>query len=176
MYDIVLTSSLYLAKHVLQQYHYPSTHSLPLLNYATLARSSVIELGSGTGLLAILLSPLCKSYTASDLLINLRLCSRNLQLNGIGVMEDASSGVRMEEIDWFDMPTSRESNIVTTSDHAYDLILAVDCVFNEALALPLINTMNRYCRTGSHTAALVVVELRSPDVVSVSHSRQTRPS
>ena len=91
-------------------------------------------------------------------------------------MKHASSGVRMEEIDWFDMPTSRGSNIVTTSDHAYDLILAVDCVFNDALALPLINTMNRYCRTGSHTAALVVVELRSPDVVSVSHSRQTRPS
>lgn len=136
----------------------------------------MLELGSGTGLLAILLSPLCKSYTASDLLINLRLCSRNLQLNGIDVVSDVGNVVRMEEIDWFDMPTSRGSEVIDTSDYEYDLILAVDCVFNEALAIPLINTMNRYCRTGSRTVALVVVELRSPDVVSVSSSFWARPS
>jgi hypothetical protein len=82
-------------------------------------------------------------------------------------MDDVGSGVRMEEIDWSDMPTSRGPKILTTSDYVHDLILAVDCVFNDALAIPLINTMNRYCRIGSRTVALVVVELRSPDVVSV---------
>jgi predicted nicotinamide N-methyase len=134
-----------------------------------------LELGSGTGLLAILLSPLCGSYTASDLLVNLQLCARNLELNGVDVVEGQQSmeksgntgvdgrraGVAMEEIDWFD---SSASDI--GSD--YDLILAIDCVYNEALAIPLVNTMSRYCRVGSPTIALVVVELRSSDVVSTS--------
>jgi hypothetical protein len=167
-YYIELIFSLYLARAVLQQHHFPTPHIIPLFDSVTLSRAAVLELGSGIGLLAILLSPLCKSYTASDLLINLRLCSRNLQLNGVDVMSDVGNGVMMEEIDWFDIPTGRGSDVVNTSGYEYDLILAVDCVFNEALAIPLINAMNRYCRVGSLTMALVVVELRSSDVVSVS--------
>lgn len=79
----------------------------------------------------------------------------------------------MEEIDWFDKSTNLRG---TSGQDDYDLILAVDCVFNEALALPMIETMNRYCRVGSRTVALVVVELRSSDVVSTPPSPWVRSS
>ena len=156
--------SLYLAQHILQLYHFPPSTDPALFDFSLLARSSVLELGCGTGLLAILLSPLCRSYTASDLLVNLQLCTRNLQLNSINTEEGEGSRVSMEEIDWFDMSAERKCD--TDNQEGYDLILAVDCVFNEALAGPLVNTLTRYCRTGSGTIALVVVELRSSDVVS----------
>lgn len=157
---------MYFGRHVLQQHHFPPSLCPPLFDASLLARASILELGCGTGLLAILLSPLCKSYTASDLMINLRLCSRNLKLNSIDVTAEPGCGVSMEEIDWFD--TSRDSRTDSGFSMNYDLILAVDCVFNEALALPLISTLNRYCSLGSRTVALVIVELRSSDVVSDS--------
>ena len=156
--------SLYLAQHILQIYHFPPSTGPALFDFTLLARSSVLELGCGTGLLAILLSPLCRSYTASDLLVNLQLCTRNLQLNSINMDAGEGSRVSMEEIDWFDMSAERKCD--TDNQEGYDLILAVDCVFNEALAGPLVDTLTRYCRAGSRTIALVVVELRSSDVVS----------
>lgn len=158
-----LTYSLFFAKHVLQQHHSTPRNKSILFDYPQLARANVLELGCGTGLLAILLSPLCTSYTASDLLVNLQLCSRNLQLNSMFPDDRSGSKVTMQEIDWFDMPTVGDTEPTTIGD--YSLILAIDCVYNEALAIPLINTMTRYCRPGSSTMALVVVELRSSDVV-----------
>jgi predicted nicotinamide N-methyase len=120
-----------------------------------LSEANILELGAGTGMLAIALSSLCQSYTASDLLLNLKVVSRNLLLNN-------KPDVHLEEIDWVDI----SSNPPKTNPPVNDLILAVDCIYNEYLASPLVDTLSYYCPNGSKTVVLVVVELRSPDVVS----------
>lgn len=47
----------------------------------------------------------------------------------------------------------------------YDLVVAVDCIYNEALIPPFVSTLE-YHTTKGKTIALVVCELRSSDVVS----------
>lgn len=170
-HDPSLTSSLYLAQHLLTQHHLPSTAITSLFDKHALSSSSVLELGCGTGLLAILLSPLCQSYTATDLRDNLDLCSRNLELNGIGANASKSHDVELEEQDWVEISESakrrdRVGTARTTPDRTYDLVLAVDCIYNEFLVQPFVDTLCHYCQPGSGTIVLVVVELRSSDVVS----------
>lgn len=48
----------------------------------------------------------------------------------------------------------------------YDMVLAVDCIYNDYLVQPLIDTFAFYCPRGGKTVVWVVVELRSPEVVS----------
>ena len=64
----------------------------------------------------------------------------------------------------------RSLNLDTSVRTPYDLILAVDCIFNENLVQPLVDTLTRYCPVGGDTVLWVVVELRSIDVVSNSGS------
>jgi len=223
-------SSLHLARHILSQHHFPPLTHLPLLNASQLSNLHILELGAGTGLLALLLARLCRTYTASDRLENLHLVARNLQLNSVrveapGATKDAihakgtgrnaskilpasdarlHSAVRLEEIDWLEVskereiarrralqqmvpPTSglarsslqREPESRASPSHkglphknenddpdAFDLVLAVDCIYNENLIAPLVDTFAKYTRAGGETLVWVVVELRSSDVVS----------
>ena len=147
--SVLWRSSLHLARHILLQHHFPPER--PLIDPKVLKASSVLELGAGTGLLATLLSPLCGRYTASDRLENLALVRRNLELNKVKA--------ELAEIDWEEPGQG---------DALYDLILAVDCIYNESLVIPLVNTINRYMSPS--TIAWVVVELRSSDVVSRPNS------
>ncbi len=55
----------------------------------------------------------------------------------------------------------------------YDLVLAVDCIYNENLVQPLVDTLHAYCPRGGKTIVWVVVELRSSDVVSPSPRSST---
>lgn len=224
-------SSLYLATHLLTQFHFaPKSHSA-LLNAPTLARSSILELGSGTGLLAILLRRTCRNYTASDQFDNLKLVQRNLELNGVTAVvgssgsgaassggvagEQGGIGVEIEEVDWVAVSSEREqrrnrfsaagrktpgpgidstppstATMTHTTGHMndeirgkvtkYDLILAVDCIFNESLVLPLVDTFAEYAggrasQGRERTAVIwVVVELRSSDVVSRTRAKLLR--
>ncbi|KAK1924505.1 hypothetical protein DB88DRAFT_490695 [Papiliotrema laurentii] len=229
--SVLWRSSLYLARHILTQHHYPSPNSL--INLEVLQRSRVLELGAGTGLLAVLLSPLCAEYTASDRLENLKLVHRNLELNGLAPRSSslpspsASTGKSkrkdpgkaagviatqrtvLEEIDWVavsnqrlraearsptktlrPLPSSPTLAKTPLSPHRaarslsghidssggdkgdirsdeYDLVLAVDCIYNENLVKPLVDTLNAYCPPGGNTVVWVVVELRSSDVLTL---------
>lgn len=51
----------------------------------------------------------------------------------------------------------------------YDLVVAVDCIYNEALIPPFLSTLEYYTTKGK-TIALIVCELRSADVVSAHRS------
>lgn len=122
-------------------------------------------------MLALLLSPLCGAYTATDLYENMRLVSRNLELNR-RLYARPAPGVQLllEELDWVatssstPAPEARSNGLV---QGAYDLVLAVDCIYNEYLTGPFIETLSAICPVGGSTVALVIVEMRSADVVSL---------
>nr|XP_031858685.1 uncharacterized protein CI109_005920 [Kwoniella shandongensis]KAA5525757.1 hypothetical protein CI109_005920 [Kwoniella shandongensis] len=192
--SVLWRSSLHLARLVLSQYHHPPSSSLPILDTVALRKANILELGAGTGLLAVLLGPLCASYTASDRMENLKLVKRNLDLNGLGAagqvpeigdshkkdkgpkggkgQSETKATVRLEEVDW--IAVSEETKRHRTNSHThdgeeetkYDMILAVDCIYNEHLIQPLVDTLARYCPVGGKTVVCVVVELRSADVLT----------
>lgn len=156
--------SLHLAKRVLQQHHFPpAAPDAPLLDKAALAAARVLELGAGTGVLASLLAPLCAEYTATDRRENLKLVRRNVEANG------KEGTAEVAELDWLDVAAARKKK----GDEGYasplagdtDLVIAVDCIYNESLVGPLVDTLAALCAEGA--VAWVVVELRSSDVVSV---------
>lgn len=164
-------ASWYLAQHLLTQYHYPPPDtSHALLDRDQLSRARVLELGSGTGMLAVLLSEACGTYTATDLYENLRLVSRNVELNQrLHGRPSKSKEVKLEELDW--IAISKDSTKVSSrtgreEGGGYDLVIAVDCIYNEYLVRPFIDTLSAVCPQSSSTVVLVVVELRSADVVS----------
>ena len=190
----------YLAEHLLTQHHFqPVASALPLLDPAHLSEARILELGAGTGLLAILLRRLCLSYTASDRWENLKLIKRNLLLNDVGSagLETRSSPnatkdkskhlgrtdkdaqtmgggneVLLEEIDWVAVSQDRQRRLAQSpmipniSPQPYDLVLCVDCIFNEHLIQPLVDTLAQYCPRGGKTVVWIVAELRSSEVVS----------
>ncbi|KAK8846569.1 hypothetical protein IAR55_005655 [Kwoniella newhampshirensis] len=196
--SVLWRSSLHLARLILSQHHHRPPQSPTIINPEFFKKANILELGAGTGLLAILLAPICASYTASDRMENLKLVKRNLELNGLGaaghtVLPDdslhrkekekkaaKSNGetrldVRLEEIDWIAVSEeTKRQHGRGQSHHAhdgeeelvYDLVLAVDCIYNEHLVRPLVDTLARYCPVGGKTVVWVVVELRSADVLT----------
>ena len=134
----------------------------------------------------MLLHPLFSRFVASDRLENLKLVAKNLRINGVPtagttaeLLSPSSSPkarkktlkgddishlpVEIEEIDWESLPAYKPGQQVP-SGMEFDLILAVDCIYNEHLTGPLIEALARY--TGPNTMVWVVAELRSADVVS----------
>lgn len=175
--------SVELARLVLteQSLHTPS----PFLDTSSLAAARVLELGSGTGALSVLLSHLVRSWTATDISALLPLIRKNLSRNA-DVMQSLSTSrvpgsreraeppasVDIEELDWTWPPRQIQKAIPSTrreesndgeggNGPAFDLLLAVDCLFNESLVKPFVNVLKNVA------AELVVVvsELRSPDVL-----------
>ncbi|KAK6904237.1 hypothetical protein I203_107753 [Kwoniella mangroviensis CBS 8507] len=212
--SVLWRSSLHLSTQLLRQSTYPTSYPRPIFNSDILGKSSILELGSGTGLLAVLGSRLCGRYTSSDRLENLKLVKKNCEINGI-VIEDGSvlvsniekdkgkenrlskvkssenrpghghskmttipeirPKVVLEEIDWIAISQERKSHperwssSLAEENPKYDLILAVDCIYNEYLVQPLIDTLAKYCKRGKGggNVVWVVVELRSSDVLTL---------
>ncbi|WWC67457.1 uncharacterized protein I206_101365 [Kwoniella pini CBS 10737] len=205
--SVLWRSSLYLSTQILRQSTYPDSYVNPIFHSEVLKKSSILELGAGTGLLSILLSGHCKKYTSSDRLENLKLVKRNLELNGINIGDRPSSDtlisnnfqkrtklngssknkfnpaeekryINLEEIDWTSISDQRKRHPELWISDFYmknnkeeeeesDLILAVDCIYNEFLIQPLIDTLGRYCKSGEKSVVWVVVELRSADVLTM---------
>ena len=94
----------------------------------------VIELGAGTGLVAIIVEKLFspKSVIVTDLDSHLPLIKDNLRLNSTKYCETMP-------LDW------------TRTDYmgSNDVILVLECVYNEDLYLPLIHTLDRICLENS---------------------------
>jgi predicted nicotinamide N-methyase len=148
-----------------------------LFDPAVAATISVLELGTGTGILPVLLqrshsltqgttkqsqlplhTAVFRSWTATDQYDNLKLVRKNLRLNGL---EDTPS-VNIAELDWLNVRPPRAGD---GNEELYDAIVAVDCLYNEALVAPFVRTLDRYAILGK-TTVYVLVELRSSDVVS----------
>lgn len=175
--------------------------------------SHVLELGAGTGCLAILCADMfpaqsCGSWTVSDQFDQLPMMVRNFAHNRVPLStapacdhapNPSQSRHRVEEIDWLQVeqlwlkdqqrraaagmgPTLHQP-ISVHGTKRYDLILAVDCLYNEALVLPLLRTIDYHATAAGTmttttarmemeereeqgpTLVLLLTELRAPDVV-----------
>ncbi|PLW20338.1 hypothetical protein PCANC_08476 [Puccinia coronata f. sp. avenae] len=152
----------------------------------------ILELGAGTGSLGILCAGMfppesTASWTVSDQFDLLAIIARNfghncIPLSTAPVPGDHGALHTIEEIDWLEVekqwlknqahlqPNSEPSDCAT---RRYDLILAVDCLYNEALVLPLLRTLDHFASPpaadtpAGPTLVLVVSELRSSDVVEL---------
>ncbi|TCD71651.1 hypothetical protein EIP91_007398 [Steccherinum ochraceum] len=172
--SVLWRASVELAQFLLEQHF--SAKQDALLNSAMLEDAHILELGAGTGLLAIALTRLVRHYTVTDMEELLPLIRKNLRLNLAGW--DASSSprphgtqteirhdVKAEALDWLTLqkcsPNTRRS---AYSFEPIDLLLVVDCIYHPFLLPALVETID-YLSTPERTAVLVVVELRAEDVI-----------
>ncbi|GAA5908339.1 uncharacterized protein JCM6883_004353 [Sporobolomyces salmoneus] len=158
--------SLHFAKFFLTSHHFPHP-SFPFL-LPNLSTSSILELGSGTGFLGIVLrsifakSPSDFKWTFSDQLDNLPLILRNLQTNSL----DSSPSYSIVELDWIQQSQEYLSNpsLVTRESPSFpNLIFAVDCIYNPSLSAPLVHTILH--NSGPETIVVVVSELRESEAL-----------
>jgi len=152
--------SVAFAKLILQDHYNPPCK--PLFNKDVLSQAHVLELGSGTGLLSILFSPLVRRYTATDIPELVPLVKKNISMN---FSSTSTPNIVVQDLDWITLQsTSATLRAKAFSFEVVDLLLAVDCVYHPSLVIPLVNTM-RYLTTPGKTTVVVVVELRMEDVV-----------
>jgi hypothetical protein len=144
---------------------------------------------AGTGILSVLLSPLCRQYTATDIEELVPLIQKNIDMNIPTTTTAQKSNVRAVPLDWVllgNTPPNRrhlllpnlyitkkeeeeeeeeEEEGTTTTGAAIDVLLIVDCIYHPSLLPPLIETINYLTRPDKKTIVVVVSELRSEQVV-----------
>lgn len=156
--------------------------------------SIALELGAGvSGIVALSLGPQIARYIATDQDYSMKLLSQNISENlrttdrkgskkskhklrrSPEVDGQHSSNIETLILDWeLDSVSSLpallgQSGELDNSQNGVDLIIACDCIYNDALIEPLNNTCAQICRLSSGqrekpTLCLIAQQLRSPDV------------
>ncbi|KAJ7043568.1 putative methyltransferase-domain-containing protein [Mycena alexandri] len=167
--SVVWRASVDFAQLILQQHHAKSPTSI---FDEGLRDARVLELGSGTGLLGIALSPLVGHYTATDIAELLPLIRKNMSLNFPGwphvKQGTAAEGRNISAFDFnwetlLSTPASRRSQLFPLPASPFDIVLIVDCIYHPTLLPPLLGAMD-YVSTAGTTVVVVVMELRAEDV------------
>ncbi|KAJ7434213.1 putative methyltransferase-domain-containing protein [Mycena galericulata] len=170
--SVVWKASVDLASLILQQHHgkFPEA----IFDPEKLGEARILELGSGTGLLSIALSPLVNHYKATDIAELLPLIRKNLSLNFPGwphpqarkATSAPGQNVSVEELNWeilHSTPPLRRAQLFPPSSPPFDMVLIVDCIYHPSLLPPLLAVMD-HVSTPHTTAVVVVMELRAEDV------------
>ncbi|KAK7687134.1 hypothetical protein QCA50_009637 [Cerrena zonata] len=172
--SVVWKASIELAQALLQQYHAKVPEAL--FDPVSLRDSHLLELGAGTGLLSVALSPLVQKYTVTDIEDLIPLIRKNIALNlpHSGALNPASDVngpitmtgiIKSEPLDWLTLyncsPSTRHKLF---SYDPIDLLLVVDCIYHPSLLPALVQTID-HLATPNRTAVFVMVELRAEDVV-----------
>ena len=137
-------------------------------------KATVIELGCGiTGLLGVLLAPRVSNYILTDQGYVLKALRENVHNNTSLALPKGNkqavvvpSGLHIVELDWeADSPTSILQNI--PSAKGVDLVLVCDCVYNEHLIRPLVQTMRDLCTLPppDHPSIVMVAQQLRSDTV-----------
>jgi len=141
---------------------------------------------------ALTLGPKIKKYIATDQDYVLRLLKQNIIDNQPNpskssskklsskkkasqtATEQRASNIEAFELDWehdsvSSLPALLGQNDLNNDDQGVDVVIACDCIYNEALIEPLNNTCAQICRLRSlqqhkPTLCLVAQQLRAPDV------------
>ncbi|KAI8975914.1 putative methyltransferase-domain-containing protein [Trametes punicea] len=171
--SVVWHASVDFAEAVLRQLY--SREPAGLLNPALFANAHVIELGAGTGVLAVALAPFTRHYTVTDIEDLIPLIRKNVAHNARnhpaspskprGSLSPPTSNIAAVALDWIEI---RQASLalrhkLVPSEPA-DLLMVVDCIYHPSLIPPLLSTID-YLTVPDRTAVLVVVELRAEDVV-----------
>ncbi|KAF8491621.1 putative methyltransferase-domain-containing protein, partial [Russula emetica] len=144
---------------VLRQLHFPEPSQPALFHYEKLRQAHILELGAGTGLLALALCPLVRKYTATDIPALLPLLRKNV-LSTPSTASTSTATVTVTALDWT-LPAQRQLDVRADPP---DILLVVDCIYHPTLVRPLLTTMTALAAPG-HTLALVVAELRAEDAL-----------
>lgn len=147
----------------------------------------ILELGCGvSGILASLLAPKIGRYIATDQGYVFKLLRENLLANAPqpkirgksggkraevkGATVDADTNIDILALDWETDSASSLSSYLPP-ELGIDLVIACDCIYNEALIEPFVNTCADICRlrqnpefSGKHAVCVIAQQLRS-DVV-----------
>lgn len=150
-----------------------------LISHANLSSCQILELGAGTGFLAIAISPLVKRYIPTDLPFLIPLIAKNLSQN-----IPKHSNVSTEPLDWIEfqsMPLNTRftayknvwmDDVIQEPSNSPRIILVVDCIYNPSLIDPLLTVINHFAVDDKEKAlVLVVLELRAEDVSKLFLSR-----
>jgi len=165
-----------------------STDSNLLFKHGVLDLSSnVIELGCGiSGLIGLSLGPSIASYILTDQDYVMKLLKQNLKENQLQLSipkskgrKSVGRGKRGSEVsppglsNIIARPLDWETDQVTASwigadiTSSFSAIIACDCIYNEALVAPLVQTcidVSKLKQQGEPTVCIVAQQLRSPDV------------
>ncbi|KAF2999750.1 hypothetical protein E8E13_004864 [Curvularia kusanoi] len=139
--------------------------------------STCIELGSGiSGIVALTLGAKIGSFIATDQDYAMKLLRHNIASNSSAVFTAPAKGVKSKQksqrlnphsdrittrvLDWEEDSVEQLQPV--------DLIVACDCIYNEALVEPLNTTCASICKLNTDvenpTLCVVAQQLRSPDV------------
>ncbi|KAF8869705.1 putative methyltransferase-domain-containing protein [Mucidula mucida] len=154
--SIVWKASVDFARLVLQQINYGLSEE-SLLVKERLDELTVLELGAGTGILALLLHSCFKKYIATDTAAMLHLLNKNLA---------QTDNVSVSELDWVTLLSTPPRLRPRAYDFpTLDLIFAVDCVYNPSLMPAFVETIDYLCAVDL-TTVIVVIELRDEGAVT----------
>ena len=126
-------------------------------NLLRLRGARVIDLGSGTGLVGIAAAALGANAVLTNQACMLRLLRENAARN---TEEPLPGVVTVAELDWDDPQHSAAHREPTPL-----VVMAADCVFNEAIVPALLQTMAALA--GPETLLLISLELRSDETHQV---------
>ncbi|KAI0351052.1 hypothetical protein OH77DRAFT_1430280 [Trametes cingulata] len=171
--SVVWHASVDFAQTVLRQIYKKDPASLLLPD--ALKNAHLVELGAGTGLLAVALSPFTHHYTVTDIDDLVPLIRKNVARNlsrppaspskQKGTLSPPNANVTTTALDWIEMHKAAPGlKRKLAPDDPADLLLVVDCIYHPSLIPPLLSTIE-YLTVPGRTAVLVVVELRAEDVV-----------
>jgi hypothetical protein len=187
--SVIWRSSLYLAEKIMQDlsevyFGRRTRHACEpahfLLSPVDLAICKVLELGSGTGILPLLL--LSHPYLAKLTMGPLWLATDQENMLPLLRKNLSSSPAHVGALDWVEASTVYRSSSDSIKQsflrdllepftasgsnvlHA-DLIVATDCIFNPSLFGPFVDTLN-LCSVPLKTMVMVVCELREPDAMT----------
>ncbi|KAM5543188.1 hypothetical protein V8D89_003062 [Ganoderma adspersum] len=175
--SVLWHASVDFAEVILRQLHRRSPYSFFIPE--PFASSHVVELGAGTGLLGVVLSPFVRHYTVTDIeelvpLIRKNVArnfsvpsasSRKLKSPAPGSPQLPPPEVVVTALDWVQLHnTSVSLRPRLVPAEPADIVLVVDCIYHPSLLPALLTTID-YLTIPDKTAVVVVVELRAEDVI-----------
>ncbi|KAI0666681.1 putative methyltransferase-domain-containing protein [Trametes maxima] len=171
--SVLWHASVDFAEVVLQQLHRKDPVSLLVPDL--LSGAHVVELGAGTGLLAVVLAPFVRHYTVTDIEELVPLIRKNVSRSrpqppaspskGKAPLPSPALNVTVAALDWEEIRMAAPSlKRKLVPEEAADLLVVVDCIYHPSLIPPLLSTID-YLTVPGKTTVLVVIELRAEDVV-----------